>query len=57
MLVTLKSTVGFKLPEEQEDALNFEKSVGQEWTKVRECATTEFDPNVKKEGYGSRCKL
>lgn len=75
MLVTLKSTVGFKLPEEQEDALNFEKSMSKEWTKVREtekcvifagetlafamrqifaenrcnCATTEFDPNVKKD--------
>ena len=80
MLVTLKSTVGFKLPEEQEDALDFEKNMGKEWTKEREtekcvifagetfafgmlysryeqifgknrcnCATTEFDPNVKKD--------
>ena len=39
MLVTLSSTVGFKLPEEREDALDFEKSMGKEWTKVRETET------------------
>lgn len=39
MLVTLSSIVGFKLPEEQEDALDFEKSMGKEWTKALETET------------------